>query len=101
VSPVLVHDGRGTVSVTEAALGQIVAQAVESVEGARLRKGRRRLVLEVEGGHARAEIELAVAYGHVLPDVARRVQRQVADALGTMCGVVVDSVDVSVEELVR
>jgi uncharacterized alkaline shock family protein YloU len=101
MSPVLAQDAGGSVAVSDAALAQIVAQAVESVEGARLRKGRRRLALELEGGHARAELELTVAYGRVLPDVARAVQERVAKALREMCGVVVDAVDVSVEELAR
>ena len=47
------------------------------------------------------ELELAVAYGRVLPEAARAVQERVADALAGMCGVVVDAVDVSVEELDR
>jgi uncharacterized alkaline shock family protein YloU len=98
---VLDQDEHGSVSVTESALAQIVSQAVESVEGARLRKGRRRLALELDGGHARAELALRVEYGRVLPEVARAVQERVADALETMCGVAVDAVDVSVEELVR
>lgn len=101
MSPVLAQDAGGSVAVGDAALVQIVAQAVESVEGVRLRRGRRRLALELEGGHARAELELTVAYGRVLPDVARAVQERVAKALREMCGVVVDAVDVSVEELVR
>jgi uncharacterized alkaline shock family protein YloU len=98
---VLEHDERGNVSVTEGALQQIVTQAVESVEGVRLRKGRRRMVLELEGGRARAELALRVAYGRVLPDVARAVQESVADALTAMCGVSAATVDVTVEELVR
>jgi len=92
---------RGRVAITDAALHQIVAQAVESVEGAGLRKGRRRLTLAVDRGHVRAELELRVAYGRVLPEVARAVQERVADALARMCGFVVDAVDVSVEELGR
>jgi uncharacterized alkaline shock family protein YloU len=98
---VLDHDEHGSVSVTESALAQIVSQAVESVDGARLRKGRRRLALELDGGRARAELALRVEYGRVLPEVARAVQERVAAALETMCGVAVDAVDVSVEELVR
>jgi uncharacterized alkaline shock family protein YloU len=35
----------------------------------------------------------------VLPDVAREVQERVSGALEAMCGLVVDAVDVSVEEL--
>jgi uncharacterized alkaline shock family protein YloU len=101
VSRALVQDGSGSVTVTEAALAQLVGQAVSSVGGARLRKGRRRLGVEIEAGHARAELELAVAYGSVLPEVARAVQERVAEALAGMCGVVVDAVDVTVEELDR
>jgi uncharacterized alkaline shock family protein YloU len=99
VTPVLLTDEGGSVAVTDGALAQIVAQAVESVPGARLRKGRRRLALELENGHVRADLELTVAYGSVLPDVARTVQERVAEALREMCGVVVDAVDVSIEEL--
>ena len=45
------------------------------------------------------QLELAVTYGRVLPDVARDVQERVAAALGTMCGVNVTAVDVAIEEL--
>ena len=67
----------------------------------RLRKGRRRLGVELEDGRARAELQLAVAYGRVLPEVAAAVQERVADALARMCDVAVDSVDVTIEELVH
>lgn len=98
---VLVEDGGGSVTLSETALEQIVDQAVASVPGARLRKGRRRLEVEVEAGRGRAGLELAVAYGQQLPDVARAVQARVAEALAGMCGLVVESVDVSIEELDR
>ena len=98
---VLGHDDRGSVSVTEGALQQILTQAVESVEGARLRKGRRRMALELDGGRARAELALRVEYGRVLPDVARAVQESVADALTAMCGVSAATIDVTVDEVVR
>lgn len=101
MSRTLAEDGGGSVVVTETALAQLVGHAVSSVEGARLRKGRRRLGIEIEAGHARAELELAVAYGSVLPGVARAVQERVAEALARMCGLVVDGVDVTVEELDR
>ena len=87
----------GTVTVTDAALMQIVVQAAERVEGAHVR--RRQTEIAIEGSRARVQLELAVAYGRVLPEVARAVQEQVASALGTMCGVTVQSVDVNVEEL--
>ena len=53
----------------------------------------------VERNVLRVALELTVAFGKVLPDVARDVQERVASALGTMCGVIVTAVDISVEEL--
>ena len=87
------------VKVTDGALTQIVVRAVEGVEGARVRRPRRKIAIVVEQGHARVKLELAVEYGKVLPEVARDVQREVADALGRMCDFTVDAVDVAVEEL--
>jgi len=87
------------VKVTDTVVAQIVVQAAETVEGARVRRPRRHLAVELHGGEARVELELAVSFGSVLPEVARDVQERVADALGTMCGVNVTAVDVSVEEL--
>jgi len=101
VSRVLVHESGGSVRVSEAALTEIVRRAVASVEGARLRKGRRRLGVEIQEGRARAELRLGVAYGRVLPEVSAAVQERVADALVRMCDVEVDAVDVTVEELDR
>jgi uncharacterized alkaline shock family protein YloU len=92
---------RGTVSVSAGALSQIVVQAAESVDGAHVRRPRRRLEVRAEDGHAHVELELAVRYGSIVPEVAHEVQLRVTDALRTMCGVTVDGVDVSVEELDR
>jgi uncharacterized alkaline shock family protein YloU len=101
LSRVLVQAAGGSVRVSEAALSEIVRSAVASVEGVRLRKGRRRLGVELEDGRARAELQLVVAYGHVLPEVCTAVQERVADALTRMCDVEVEVVHVTVEELVR
>ena len=101
MSRVLVQESGGSVRLSEVALTEIVRRAVSSVDGARLRKGRRRLGVEIEEGRARAELQLAVAYGHVLPEVSAAVQERVADALARMCDVEVEAVDVTVEELVR
>ncbi len=87
------------VKVTDGALTQIVVRAVEGVEGVRVRRPRRKIAIAVEQGHVRVNLELAVEYGKVLPEVARDVQREVADALGRMCDFTVDGVDVAVEEL--
>jgi uncharacterized alkaline shock family protein YloU len=101
VSRVLVQEAGGSVRVSEVALAEIVRRAVESVDGVRLRKGRRRLGVELEDGRARADLQLTVAYGRVLPETATAVQEQVADALARMCEVEVESVDVTVEALER
>ena len=101
MSRVLVQENGGSVRVSEVALTEIVRRAVSSVDGARLRKGRRRLGVEIEDGRARATLQLAVAYGHVLPEVSTAVQERVADALAQMCDVEVEAIDVTVEELVR
>jgi uncharacterized alkaline shock family protein YloU len=87
------------VKVTDAVVTQIVVRAAQTVEGARVRRPRRHLAVELDGGEARVELELVVSFGKVLPDVAHDVQERVTAALGTMCGVHVTAVDVSVEEL--
>ena len=95
---VLREDG-GSIEVTAGALAQIVQRAVESVDGARVRRPRRGLDLRLEDGRARVELELAVRYGIVLPDLARDVQERVAEALSSMVDLDVEAVDVSIEEL--
>ena len=89
----------GTITVTPPALEQVVVQAAELADGVRVRRPRRRLEVEVHGGRARVELELAAPFGAVLPDVARDVQERVADALATMCGLEIEAVDVTVAEL--
>lgn len=89
----------GTITITPAALTQIVVRAAEGADGARVRRPRRGLEIELENGHVRVELELAARFGVVLPDLAREVQERVSGALGEMCGLVVDAVDVSFEEL--
>ena len=89
----------GTVTLTDAVLSQIVVQAAESVDGARVRGRRRQVEVELGDDGARVQIELRVAFGRVLPETARAVQDRVAAALGTMCGVTVNAVDVAIEEL--
>ena len=89
----------GSITVTPAALHSLVARAGDSVDGAQVRRGRRRLDVEVSAGHARIRLELIARYGAILPEVARAVQEEVASALATMCAVEVDGVDVFVEEV--
>jgi uncharacterized alkaline shock family protein YloU len=89
----------GTVTVTAGVLSQVVVTAVAGVDGARARRPKRGLDIDVDGSRARVRLELAVRYGEVLPDVAAAVQRNVLDALREQCGLEATSIDVSVEEL--
>ncbi len=95
----VVDGARGSITVTPSALAGLVVSAAEAVDGAEVRRGRRRLEIDVAEGHASVRLELSARYGVVLPDLAREVQRRVADALSAMCRVEVDKVDVSVEEV--
>jgi uncharacterized alkaline shock family protein YloU len=98
----VVSTADGAITVTDGALNQIVTQAAEAVDGARIRRRPlRKLDIQIDGSRARVDLPIAVAYGRVLPDVARDVQQHVRDALGRMCGVDVVAVDVAVEELDR
>ncbi len=89
----------GTIRISPSALTQVVVQAVEAADGARVPRPRRGLEIAIDEGHARVELELAARYGTVIPALASEVQERVAGALEGMCGLVVDAVDVSVEEL--
>jgi Asp23 family, cell envelope-related function len=100
MSRVLVSDDGGSVRVSEAALVKLVDGAVAAVDGARLRK-RRRLSLDLADGRARAELEISLPYGVVMPEAARVVQENVARVLTEICGAEVDAVDIAVVELTR
>jgi uncharacterized alkaline shock family protein YloU len=89
----------GTITITPAALTQIVVRAAEQAVGARVHRPRRGLEIELDHGHVRVELELVAQFGLVLPDLAQEVQERVSGALGGMCGLVVNAVDVSIEEL--
>ncbi len=95
----VIRGPEGTITVSAGAQAEIVRRAVERVGGARLRRPRRGLDLELADGRGRVALELSARLGLVLPDLARQVQESVADALGAMCEVQVDVVDVAIEEL--
>jgi uncharacterized alkaline shock family protein YloU len=88
---------RGTTTVTASALAELVVHAAESVGGVEVRRGRRRLEIDVAGGRADVRLELSARYGVVLPRLASQVQEQVTGALASMCRIEADAVDVSVE----
>jgi uncharacterized alkaline shock family protein YloU len=89
----------GSITLVSGVLEQVVIGSAEGVEGARVRRPRRGLEVEVDGGRARVTVELAVRYGFVLPDVAHDVQQRVGEALRGICGLEATAVDVAIEEL--
>jgi len=93
----VVDGARGSITVTPSALAALVVRAAEAVDGAEVKRGRRRLDVEVADGRARVRLELSARYGVVLPELARNVQERVAEALTSMCRVEIDGIDVSVE----
>ena len=95
----VIEEQMGTITVTPATLAELVVKAAESVDGARVRRGRRRLDVDLSSGAARVRLELVARYGMVLPAVAREVQGKVSEALATVCAVPVATVDVAVEEV--
>lgn len=97
--PLTIAAGGGTITVSPAALDQLVQRAAEQVEGVRVRRPRRGLAVEAAEGQARVVVPLAVRFGTVLPEAAEEVQRRVAEALQAMCGLEPAAVDVRVEEL--
>jgi uncharacterized alkaline shock family protein YloU len=90
----------GTIAVPAATLARIVVRAAERAEGARVRRPRRGVDVDVAGGSASVTLRLAARYGTVLPELAEQVQQEVTGALEQMCGLEVRTVDVAIEELV-
>jgi uncharacterized alkaline shock family protein YloU len=91
----------GTIRIEADALAGLVVAAAELVDGARVRRPRRGLDVEVDAGRAHVSVELSARYGSVLPELAAAVQRSVAAALTGAAGLKVESVDVAIEELER
>ena len=95
----VIRGAHGDVRIEGDALAGLVLAAAELVDGARARRPRRGLDIDVEDGTVTVELELAARYGTVLPDLARDVQERVADALRSAAGLTIGRIDVSIEEL--
>ena len=97
--PLVFRSEAGSVTVTAAALSRLVAQAVSSVDGARLRRPRRGLEIRHADSRASVTLELSVRHGAAMPELARAVQERVAVALARTGGLEVERVDVEIEEV--
>jgi uncharacterized alkaline shock family protein YloU len=99
------HDGHtiegdaGAIRIEGDALAGLVVTAAELVDGARVRRPKRGLEVQVDGGSARVELEVAARYGVPLAELGEAVQRSVAQALERSSGLAVSAVDVLVVEL--
>lgn len=98
-NPHVISDEAGTITVSPAALEQVVQRAAEEADGVRVRRKKRGLDVKVEDGRARVTVELSVRYGAILPTTAEDVQRRIADGLRGMCGLEPGAIDVTIEEL--
>ena len=97
--PLVFRSAAGSVTVTAAALSRLVAQAVSSVDGARLRRPRRGLEIRHADGRATVTLELSVRHGAAMPELSRAVQERVEEALARTGGLEVQRVDVEIEEV--
>ena len=70
----------GTIAVPAATLTRIVVGAAELVDGARVRRPRRGVEVEVDDAGAAVSLHLVARYGAMLPDLAEAVQTEVARA---------------------
>ena len=97
--PLVIERPEGTITVSAAALAQLVQAAAERVDGVRVRRRRRGLDVDLNDGGGRVHLALAVRRGEVLPVLARAVQEEVAAAVARACELELEAVDVSVEEV--
>jgi uncharacterized alkaline shock family protein YloU len=97
--PVVLQGEGGSITVTPTALHRLVIRAAESVDGASVRRPKRSVEVAHGDGRASVSLELAVRYGEVAAELARAVQERVAEAVSATCGLEVERVDVSVEEI--
>ena len=96
----LVFDGpEGSITVTAAALIDLVAAAARSVEGVRLRRPRRSVEVRHGDGHAAVSLELVAPHGELLAELAHAVQERVGRGLAAASGLEIERVDVEIAEI--
>ena len=60
----------------------------------------RGIKITLDGGRAEIDIPVSVKYGAILPDVAKRIQNSVHDAVESMTGLTVTAVNIAVVGIV-
>ncbi len=97
--PVVLQGVGGSITVSPGALNRLVVRAAETVDGASVRRPKRSVEVAHQEGRASVSLELTVRYGEVAAELALAVQERVAEAVFATCGLTVEQVDVSVEEI--
>ena len=97
--PVVFEGPEGSITLTAAALNDLVARAARSVEGVRLRRPRRAVEVRHGDGRASASLELVAPHGESLGELAHAVQDRVGRALETVSGLEIECVDVEIAEV--
>ena len=89
---------RGRITVPGAALAATVLGAAGRIPGARARRPRRGIGVEIDEGRALVRVEIAARRGEPLPGLAWSVQEAVREALALMFALDT-TVDVTIEEV--
>ena len=97
--PLVFRGPDGSVTVTAAALTELVARAARGVEGTRVRRPKRSIEVSHGDGRAAVRIQLGARFGVALPQLARAVQERVAETLAQTSGLEVERVDVELAEV--
>jgi uncharacterized alkaline shock family protein YloU len=97
--PLVLEGPEGSITVAPAALTHLVVRAAQSVDGARVHRPRRSVEVAHADGRVAISLELAVSQGAIVPELAHAVQEAVARAVGTVCGVEIERVDLTIEEI--
>ena len=88
------ENARGTVTIPDSVLLQVVTRAAETVDGVRVRRKRS---VDVESRAVR--LEVTARRGEPLVPLAERVQEEVASALAAVCGLDASRVDVTIDDV--
>ncbi|HZE28478.1 MAG TPA: Asp23/Gls24 family envelope stress response protein [Gaiellaceae bacterium] len=89
----------GSITLTPAAVTDLVASAARSVDGVRVRRPRRAVEVRHADGRASVSLELVALHGESLAELAREVQQRVGRSLAAVSGLEVERVDVEIAEL--
>ena len=97
--PLVFPGPEGSITLTVAAVTELVANAARSVDGVRLRRPRRAVEVRHAAGRASVSLELGASPGAALPGLARAVQERVGEALAQVTALEVERVDVEIAEI--